>query len=258
MKVLIIEDELPAARRFRSLIEEIDPQIEILDVIDSVESAVKWLNHHQTPDIIFMDIQLADGLSFDIFEQVKIQSPVIFTTAYDEYALRAFKVNSIAYLLKPIDKDDLAESILKFKDLKNQFSQDNIHAINLENLLQSFKLNQKEYKNRFLVKLGDRLIPIADDEIAYFQADEKIVLLITTENKKYAIDFSLDWLEGQLNPAKFFRINRKFIANFRAIQSIHTYFNGKLKIYLSPEIKEEVTVSREKSNEFKKWLEGGN
>lgn len=256
MKVLIIEDELPAARRLRNLIEEIDASIEIIEVIDSIESAVKWLNSHQTPEMIFMDIQLADGLSFEIFDKVTIQSPVVFTTAFDEYALKAFKVNSIDYLLKPIDKDELAKSIEKFKNLKQQFSENAQPNLHFENLLTSLKLNQKFYKNRFLVKLGDRLIPVQTEEIAYFQADEKIVLLITRENKKYAIDYTLDALESQLNPKEFYRINRKFISHFQAIKSINNYFNGKLKIHLLPEIKEEITVSREKSSHFKEWLEG--
>jgi two-component system LytT family response regulator len=256
MKLLIIEDELPAARRVKNLIAEIDATIEVLEVIDSVESAVKWLRNYQRPDLILMDIQLADGLSFEIFDRITIQSPVIFTTAYDEYALRAFKVNSIDYLLKPIDKAELTQSITKFRNIKAQFADTAPNSLNIENLLTSLKLSQKEYKTRFLVKLGDRLVPILIEDVAYFQAEEKIVLLVTQDNKRYAVDFTLDALDSQLNPSLFYRINRKFIAHFHSIKHIHTYYNGKLKIQLLPEVKEEVTVSREKSGDFKEWLEG--
>jgi DNA-binding LytR/AlgR family response regulator len=255
MQVLIIEDEAPAWRRLKSLIEQISPEMKVLEVIESVEAAVKWLKHYPNPDIIFMDIQLADGLSFEIFEQTVVKSPVIFTTAYHEYTLKAFKTNGIDYLLKPIKPEELQQSIEKFKALKNQFMEQSGLNINLESLLQSLKINQKDYKTRFLVKLGERLISIQEEEIAYFLADSKIVLLITRDNKKYAVDYTLDQLEGLLNPANFYRLNRQYIVHFQAITSISTYFNGKLKIHLKTEVKEEVLVSREKSTEFKQWLD---
>ncbi len=257
MKILIVEDEAPATRRLTQLLKEIDGSIEILDCIDSIENTVKWLKHHQSPDIILMDIQLADGLSFEIFEKIQINIPVIFTTAYDEYTLKAFKVNSIDYLLKPIKKEELSHSLQKLNDLQKHFSQDNRNQLQseVENLLKSLKTNQKEYKTRFLVKLGERLVALNVDEVAYFQAEEKIVLLITKEGKKYAVDYSLDELENLVSPDSFFRLNRQYIAHFQSIKTIHTYFNGKLKLELIPDIKQEVLISREKSSIFKEWLD---
>jgi two-component system, LytTR family, response regulator LytT len=257
MQVLIIEDENPASRRLKNLIQEIDKEINIVGIIDSIEETIKFINSQPTPELIFMDIQLADGLSFSIFEHVKVEAPIIFTTAYDEYTLQAFKVNSIDYLLKPIKKEELEKSLQKYQNLKKQFSQvpDN-QGINFQALIKALQTTPtKEYKTRFLVKMGERLISIPESEIAYFYADSKIVLLITQDNKKYAVDYSLDELENQLNPIYFYRLNRQFFTHFRAIQSVHNYFNGKLKIILKPEMKEEITVSREKSSDFKQWLD---
>lgn len=261
MKVLIIEDEAPASRRLRKLINEIDTTIEILAVLDSIESSVQWLEQNPAPEIIFMDIQLADGVSFDIFEQIQIQTPIIFTTAYDNYSLKAFKVNSIDYLLKPINKDELTQSIHKFRQLKSQFSADSYQQ-QIGNLLETLSANttgqtkQTNYKNRFLVKLGDRLESVPEANIGYFQAKDKIVLLTTRQDKKYSVDYSLDDLERLLNPACFFRINRQFIVRIDAIQSIHNYFHGKLKIMLAPAVKDQdIIISREKSTQFKQWLD---
>ncbi len=253
MKVLIIEDEAPAVRRLESLLKQVQAHVEILDVIDTVEAAVKWLRIHPSPQIIFMDIQLADGISFEIFEKVEVQAPIIFITAYDAYTLRAFKVNSIDYLLKPIDPEELKKSIQKFQQITEQFRQYSME--NIQSLLQSVTQNEPEYKSRFLVKLGERLIYIPQNEIAYFYAQQKIVLLITQEKRKYALDYSLDELETQLDPQYFFRLNRQFLTRIDAIQGIHNYFKGKLKIQLSPEAEKEVTVSRERSTLFKRWLD---
>lgn len=250
MKTLIIEDELPASRRLKSLIEEISTEIEVLAVLDSIEESVKWLNDNPKPDLIFLDIQLADGLSFEIFEQVEVSSSIIFTTAFDDYTLQAFKVNSIDYLLKPIDKEELQKSIEKFEQLKTQFSKES----HIQDLLKYINSDKKDYKSRFLVKFGDKLLSILSENIAYFYAEDKIVLLITLEGKKYAIDYTLDQLESLLNPSTFFRLNRKFIAHFQAIGQIHQYFKGKLKIDLIPKTEQEIIVSREKSPLFKKWL----
>lgn len=251
MNVLIIEDEQPAARRLQKLLEEVDASIIVLDIIDSIEASVKWLNNHHFPELIFMDIQLADGLSFEIFKQVKVTTPVIFTTAFDEYSLRAFKVNSIDYLLKPMDKDQLENSLKKYKDLKSQFSK---FEFPIESLFQSLKYS-KEFKSRFLVKLGERLISISTEKIAYFLSEEKLTFLITNENKKYPIDYSLDELEPLIDPKQFFRLNRQLLAQISSIQSIHNYFNGKLKLFLAPDLNKEVVVSREKATLFKQWLE---
>ena len=255
MKVLIIEDEAPSARRLRKLIEEYDQEIEVLDVTDSIESSVNWLTTHEAPEIIFSDIQLADGLSFEIFNRIKINTPVIFTTAFDEYSIRAFKVNSIDYLLKPIEKEDLFNSLEKYKTLKKQLGSTASSAPDITSLLEQL-LPVSNYKNRFLVKLGEKLLSLTTDQIAYFHSEEKLTLLVTKENRKYPIDYSLDDLEKILQPNSFFRINRQFIANIEAINSTHSYFNGKLKLFLTPDSGKETIVSRDKASEFKDWLDG--
>jgi DNA-binding LytR/AlgR family response regulator len=254
MKVLIVEDEAPAWKRLKKMVESLDSQIEVLDILESVEATVSWLKHQSTPDLIFMDIQLADGLSFEIFEQVEINTPVVFTTAFHEYTLQAFKVNSIDYLLKPISQTDLAQSLNKYQSLKDHLTKLS-NKLDIENLLRSLKDQTKEYKSRFLVKFGERLLSIPTKDIAYFQADSKIVLLITQDNKKYAVDYSLDELELHLDPGQFYRLNRQFITGIASIKNIFNYFSGKLKIQMQPETTEEVLVSREKSSHFKDWLD---
>ncbi len=253
MKILIIEDEAPAARRLISLIRSTEPGAEIMDTIDSVQSAVKWLQTHTSPDLIFMDIQLADGLSFNIFSLAEVQAPVIFTTAYDEYALKAFKVNSVDYLLKPIEPEELKNSLLKLRKMRDQFTAPLDPQV-LRSLVQSLQPGQPQFKNRFLVRFADKLVFIQAEDIAYFMAEDKYVFILTRENKKYPLDHTLDELDSLLDPATFFRLNRQFIANLRSIQSIHSYFNGKLKLHLQPVPEEEVLVSRERASAFKKWL----
>ncbi len=249
MKILLIEDENPAAKRLISLIKEIEPRAEILDVLDSVESAVKWFKLHQEPDLVFMDIHLADGNSFLIFEQTEVKCPVIFATAYDEYAIRAFKVNSIDYLLKPIEKSDLLNAFEKFKNLsKADFSLD------VKSLLASLKNDKKEFKQRFLVRVSDRLVPVHVNEVCYFFAEDKMVF-IQTETHKYAIDFTLDQLEELIDPKLFFRLNRKFLGQLKSVSKIFNHLNGKLKIILKPDYPEEIYVSRERAGDFKDWLE---
>lgn len=248
MKVVIIEDEIPAAKRIEKLIREAEPSAEVITKLDSIESAVEWFSKNESPDLILMDIELADGQSFEIFKHVKITAPVIFTTAYDEFALKAFKVNSIDYLLKPIDKNELKKSIEKWNLLKSK-------PVNEE--LNSFihSLVNKKYKTRFLVKIGERLISIENDKIAYFISEDKYTSIVTHENKKYFLDNSLDELEKMLDPREYFRMNRQFIVPHKSIEAIHTHLNGKLKIILKPAQKEEIYVSREKSSDFKVWLE---
>ncbi|MGD1842385.1 MAG: LytR/AlgR family response regulator transcription factor [Thermonemataceae bacterium] len=252
LNVLIVEDEAPAARRLQKLIQEIVPDWCILDVIDSVEDATSWLKTHENPQLIFMDIQLADGISFHIFEHISVKVPIIFTTAYDEYAIKAFQVNSIDYLLKPIDKQALKDSIHKFQEL---FSTAAPSTTNLDLLLTQLQERKLSYKDRFLVKMGDRLVSIEQNQVAYFMAEDKIVLLVTSDEKRFAIDYTLEKLENLLNPKAFFRLNRKFIARFNAISQVHQYFNGKLKVELVPLPPTEVLVSREKSAVFKGWLD---
>lgn len=235
MKVLIIEDEAPAARRLKKLLAEIDGSVEVMDVIDSVEASVKWLHSHAAPEAIFMDIQLADGESFEIFKRVPVSSPVIFTTAYDEFAIEAFKVNSIDYLLKPIEPEELKRSLNKFKNLKLQLSANDNDI--LKSLISVMRKPLQEFKERFLIKLGERLISVDVNNIAYFKTEDKFSCIFTNNEKKYLTDHTLDELEKLLDPKSFFRLNRQFIAHYSAIDSIHNYFNGKLKLHLSPSTK---------------------
>jgi DNA-binding LytR/AlgR family response regulator len=250
MNVLIIEDEAPAFRRLQKILDEIDPELEILEVIDSVEDSVKWLRNHSSPDLIFMDIQLSDGISFEIFDAIDISSPVIFTTAFDEYMLKAFKVNSIDYLLKPIKKEDLAQSIEKYRSLKTVFSGNT----SMNDLIKQIRLDDRKFKSRFLVKQGDKLLSIQTGDIEYFQTKNGVVYLATSE-KKYLLDFTLDDLIKQLDPEKFYRANRQFVIGYNAIKAIHRYHKGKLLVELQIPTDEQIVVSSEKATEFKQWLD---
>ena len=253
MKVLIIEDEAPAFRRLQKILEESDPDIEIIEVIDSVEEAVKWFRNHESPHLIFMDIQLNDGISFEIFDQVKVTAPVIFTTAFDEYMLKAFKVNSIDYLLKPIRPEDLAQSLEKYKEMKMSFGAH--ESVDISTLVKEIRLDDRKFKSRFLAKLGDKLISIETDDVAYFQSKHGVVHLVTQQNKKYLLDLSLDEVYQELDPEKFYRANRQFIVRFKAIAVVHRYHKGKLLVEMSPKTDEEIIVSAEKSSSFKSWLD---
>lgn len=252
MQILIIEDELPAARQLTKLIQKTRPQAEILPALDSIESAVAYLSDpDQAPNLIFMDIQLADGLSFDIFQQVKVTAPVIFTTAFDQYTLRAFKVNSIDYLLKPIEPEELSAALDKYENLYQSSP-----AISAE-LLHQLKnaLTEPAYKERFLIKVGQQLIHLRTREVRYFFSEDSLVYAITEENRKHLIDFSLEQLEQLLPPSDFFRINRKIILHLEAIHKIYTYFNGRLKLELLPKQNLEAIVSRDRVPDFKNWLD---
>lgn len=251
MKILLIEDEIPAAKRLSKLVSQFRPEAKILEVIDSVEGAVKWLRTFEKPDLLFMDIQLSDGLSFDIFNQVEIQSPVIFTTAFDQYTLKAFKVNSVDYLLKPIDPEELEKAFLKFEKIFRQPQSYDKSAI--ENLLKAMK--QKEFKTRFVVKNGQQLAYITIEEISYFYSEDGILCAKTNTGKRHILDYTLDQLEEVLDPSQFFRINRKIITRINAIQKISTYFNNRLKLELQPKTDLEAIVSRDRVNDFKKWLD---
>ncbi|MEM9023786.1 MAG: LytTR family DNA-binding domain-containing protein [Bacteroidota bacterium] len=252
MDVLIIEDEAPAFRRLQQLLTELDAGIRIVEVIDSVRDAVAWLNTHPMPDLIFMDIQLADGVSFSIFDQVTISRPVIFTTAYDEYTLQAFKVNSIDYLLKPLSREDLERSLAKLADMKRAFSDE--PAQNIKDLLQTLQPESSTHRSRFLVKQGQRLVSIPVEDIAYFFARDGLIFLRTVKDNKYLVDFTLDDLAQELDPKEFFRLNRQVMASYRCIKDVHYYFKGKLKVELTPAFSEEVIISREKAPAVKKWL----
>ena len=253
MKVVIIEDEAPAFRRLQKILEEIDPNIELLEVIDSVEEAVRWFNHNQKPDLIFMDIQLSDGISFDIFEQTHIEAPVIFTTAFDEYMLKAFKVNSIDYLLKPINKDDLKHSLNKYADMKRSFGSTN-SSVDLNELINTIKLGDQDYRSRFLIKKGEQMLSVETDDIATFFTKNGVVYIKTIKDHQYILDHTLDEIIQQLDPKKFYRANRQNIVAYKAIQATHKYHKGKLLVELVVKPESPITISAEKATAFKEWL----
>jgi DNA-binding LytR/AlgR family response regulator len=253
MKVVIIEDEFPAAERMQRLLAKVAPDFDISEVIESVEAGLRWFAQNPRPDLIFSDIQLADGLSFDILRKIDAACPVIFTTSYDEYAIKAFKLNSIDYLLKPVKENELADAIYKFNSRVKPAAS---YTAKIEKLLESIQPGNKKSKSRLLVKKNDQFIPIQPEEIAYFFTTNQMTCLICHDGRNFLVDYTLEELEHQLDPAIFFRINRQFLANIQAVKGIYSYFNGKLKISLQPEQNEEVLVSREKATPFKKWLEG--
>jgi DNA-binding LytR/AlgR family response regulator len=255
MKALIIEDEYPAAERLTKLIQKADANIEIVSVLGSIEAAKKWFAANAAPDLIFSDIQLADGLSFVIFEEMAIKSPIIFTTSYDKYAIKAFKVKSIDYLLKPIKPQELAVAIEKFKQMQGVFSGLD-YTLKIQSLLDALPMSGRKFKTRFLVQQQEQLLPISQEEIAYFFTANEMVCLVRNDNRQFLVDYTLEELEKMLDPAHFFRLNRQYIAAMPAVQKIHSYFNGKLKIELKPESLQEVLVSREKAPFFKEWIEG--
>jgi DNA-binding LytR/AlgR family response regulator len=255
MKALIIEDEYPAAERLEKLLKKLDPRIEISGVLESVESAKRWFRSGQAVDIIFSDIQLSDGLSFQIFEDFPAHSPIIFTTSYDEYAIKAFKVKSIDYLLKPIKLPELEEAIKKYENFKQDFSPQ-AYAQKVESMLDSLEMSRKTYKTRFLVKNGEQLVPIHQEQVAYFYTANEMSCLVASDGRQFLVDYNLEELESMIDPLSFFRLNRQFIGRVNAIQKIYTYFNGKLKVELRPETAQEIIVSREKAPAFKAWLDG--
>lgn len=252
MNVLIIEDEIQAARRLENLINELLPQAIISGRTDSVKSAVKWFNNNPHPDLIFMDIQLGDGLSFEIFEMTTISAPVIFTTAYDEYALKAFKVNSIDYILKPVDKDELRGALEKFNTLKLT----NVGKVDFSNsITQVMELLTKKYKERFVIKVGEHLRTVEVKDILYFFSSDKATFCTTREGRSHILDFTLDQLELMVNPVEFFRINRKYLVGTAAIQDIISHTNSRLKLILKDCPDQDIIVSRERVQEFKQWLD---
>lgn len=251
MKVLIIEDEAPAFRRLEKILLEIDSSIEILEVLDSVEDSVKWLRNHERPDLLLMDIQISDGISFQIFDQIGVESPVIFTTAFDEYLLKAFKVNSIDYLLKPIKKEDLEHALNKYKNLVQPTSA----QLDISSLLKQISLTETKYKSRFLVKQGEKMLAIRVEDIICFQSKHGVVHIVTKHGKTYLSDFTLDDLSSQLDPRNFNRANRQFILNADYITTVHKHFKGKLLVDVSGFNSEQVFVSSEKATSFKDWLD---
>ncbi|MDX1906954.1 MAG: LytTR family DNA-binding domain-containing protein [Bacteroidia bacterium] len=247
LRIVVIEDETPAADRLISLIRAVRPGTEVLAQPDSVEESVAWFLTNPAPDLVFMDIHLADGISFAIFEAVPITAPVIFTTAYDQYALRAFSVNSLDYLLKPVDPDELARALHKHHQRLP------LSPVNVQALLQALQ-PARQYQERFLVKVGDQYKYLTTDDIAYLIADEGTVWLVNREARRFPTDLTLEQLEQQLDPRLFFRINRQCMVRHTAILRIHAWFNSRLKLDLVPELPGETIVSRDRVAAFKGWL----
>lgn len=250
MRILIIEDEIPAANRLAKMMQSITDELDVVKKIDSVESAVKFLTSAEDLDLIFMDIQLADGLSFDIFQQTKVKAPVIFTTAFDQYTLKAFKVNSIDYLLKPIDEKELEQAVEKYKQLYHQ--KENGLSEKILKMVQD--MNTMRYKERLLIKRGQQLSYLKTESTAYCYADGKLCYAVDFTNNKYLLENNLSQLEEQLQPNKFYRINRQLLVNIEAVSKVHTWLGGRLKLELLPSTKSDTVVSRERVNGFKDWL----
>ena len=248
MKIILIEDEKPAARLLKRRVEKLG--YEITEMLHSVEESVAWLKTNSQPDLIFLDIQLSDGLSFEIFNQVDVSSAIIFTTAYDEYVLKAFKLNSVDYLLKPVDEEELKFSLEKFEKQHQPKS-----SFDLSEIKKLFTSQSESYKERFSVKIGTSIKIIESDNIECFFSENKASYIHTKENKNYLIDFSLDKVEEQMNPKKFFRINRSQIIQIDSIKEITIYSNSRLKIVLNTYNEQDMIVSREKVTDFKNWLE---
>ena len=257
MKVLIIEDEELAVKKLQKTLASVDSEAEVVGVTDSIRSSVNWLEVNPSPDLILMDIELADGQSFEIFEKVDVKSTVIFTTSYDEFALKAFKVNSVDYLLKPIQKEDLEAALDKFKKMKDIYGKSNgSQSLNVDSLVRELqlKLQPKEYRKRFLVKHAQKLVSIDVEEICYFYSDGRLNFFKTGDNKKYVVDYTMDELEEMLNPELYFRISRSFYVSIGSVDQIHDYFGNRLLLNLKPAVDKEALVSREKVTDFKKWM----
>jgi len=250
MKVLIVEDEGIAADRLIQLLEQLDASIEVVEHLDSVKSVVEWFESHATPDLAFFDIQLADGLSFEVFEKVEVSCPIIFTTAYDQYAIEAFKVNSIDYLLKPMVEADLQRALDKFQKQKQPAQ--NVDVSALMNLMQQ---QTKSYKERFVIKVGEHLKSVLTEDVEIFLSENKATYLFSKDNKRFIIDFTLDQIQEAVDPKSFFRINRKYLIHIDGIKDIITYSNSRLKLELHHFNADDLIVSREKVVLFKEWLD---
>jgi len=251
MNVLIIEDEKPAARRLNRMLTVLG--IEVQQMLHSVEESLNWLKNNKHPDLIFLDIQLSDGLSFEIFEEIEVKSAIIFTTAYDEYALKAFKLNSIDYLLKPLDEDELKFAVDMFK--QKQPKQTNVQ-VDLDTI-RKLLINpvDRKFKKRITIKIGQHIKIINIDAVECFYSENKSTYIHTLENRNHLLDFSLEHWQDQLNPEQFFRVNRTFIVHINSIKDIIAYSNSRLKLVLNSFAEAEIVVSRERVKDFKRWIE---
>lgn len=249
MQILIIEDENPAAARLKRLIEPHFPSAQIHGNLDTVKSSIDWLRTNPAPDLIFCDIQLADGISFEIFKEIPVSSPVIFTTAFDQYAIQAFKVNSVDYLLKPLDPEAVEQAINKFKSTRSQT------GLDLSQIQALLAPQPKAYKSRFLVRFGEKIQSIPIEDIAFFFSESKVTYLQTHGGKRYILDSTMEQTESMVDPKLFFRLNRKFIATITSISDIITYSNSRLKVILTNCQNQDILISRDKVADFKAWLD---
>lgn len=249
MKVLLIEDEVLAQQQIIHYISEISPESVIVGTIAGVEEGLEWFKSHPMPDMIISDIKLNDGLCFGIFKQVDIKVPIIFTTAFDQYAIQAFELNSIGYLLKPVNKQKLADCIQKIQYTPS------LSSLDLSKLAQMIAAQEQDFKSRFLVKVGQKIKAVSVDKIAYFYSSDKMTYLLTRSNEKFPLDQSLEEIQTLLNPKNFFRINRKFIVHFEGIKEVHPYFKGRLKVELLPENDDDIVISSDRTPAFKAWLD---
>ncbi|MEI9945937.1 MAG: LytTR family DNA-binding domain-containing protein [Chitinophagaceae bacterium] len=260
MKILIVEDEDLAVKKIQKTLAAVDAEAEVAGITDSIKSTVEWLQQNDQPDLILMDIELADGQSFEIFNLVEVKSPVVFTTSYDEYALKAFKVNSIDYLLKPVQKEELQNALDKYKKMKESYASktddEEKGGGNLDLIVKELqkKLQPKEYRKRFLVKHAQKLVSVEIGEIAYFFSDGRLNFFKTHDNRKFVVDYTMDELEDMLDPQQYFRISRSFYVSVNCIDKIDDYFGNRLILQLKPVVDKEALVSREKVTDFKKWM----
>ena len=254
MKVIIIEDELHNYRLLRGMVEQLRPDWEIIEWFESVKSSVAWLQSNPAPDLIFMDIQLTDGISFSIFDQVKVKSMVIFTTAYDEYALRAFQVNSIDYLLKPMKNDKLQQAIEKFENVFHHPAANEEKQPNYQELLKAISEGEKKYRTRFLISGATSYSKLDVKDIAWFNTENRVTTAFTFDGKSHIVELTIEKLEEQLNPELFFRTNRSSLVHIDSIRKFENHFGGKLVLRLVPPFEESITISRLKATEFKEWV----
>lgn len=252
MKILLLEDEVLASEKLQKILKEIDSKIEITAVLTSVDQAIHWLKTEEHPDLIISDIHLNDGICFNIFSEINIECPIIFATAYEKYAIKAFEVNSIDYLLKPIQKDRLQQALDKYNKINHAISE---NKSDLFNEFKSLLANQnRDYKARFLCKLGNKIKSVPIEKIKYFYSKDKMTFIIDEQNNKLPINNTLDEIDQMIDPNEFFRVNRQYITHFNAIDEIHPYFKGRLKLKLKPKNVDDIVVSTEKSPQFKSWL----
>ena len=254
LNVLIVEDEIHAQKEIKRLLALCDYDVKILEFIDNIEDAISWINNNPNPDLMFFDIQMSDGMSFEIFNHINSTTPVIFTTAFNEFAIKAFKVNSIDYLLKPLKLNELNDAIKKYLSLEDKYGNKR-QPISLDQIEQLFKLNKPSFKSRFIVKIGDQILHISIKDIAYFKSEDNVTLIVTRNNKRYIIDYPLEQITTEINPDHFHRINRSFIIHIDSIKKINKYFNSRLHIELEPVTSDHVLISRIKVPDFLKWID---